>query len=174
MSKYARGSLEKCGKPLPSPIPIRTPTMTRVDFVYDDGGRAAAGYKGDTGDCVIRAIAIATGESYADVYAAINALAKSERTGKSKRGVSSARNGVYRVTYDKYLIAAGWTWTPTMKIGQGCKVHLRREELPGGRLIVSLSKHLAAVIDGALHDTHDCSRDGARCVYGYWSKKAAQ
>jgi len=30
------------------------------------------------------------------------------------------------------------------------------------------------VIDGVLHDTHDCSRDGTRCVYGYWlySKQA--
>ena len=29
-------------------------------FVYDDGGRKAAGYKGDTSDCTVRAIAIAT------------------------------------------------------------------------------------------------------------------
>lgn len=28
-------------------------------FVYDDGGRAAAGYKGTTGDCACRAVAIA-------------------------------------------------------------------------------------------------------------------
>jgi hypothetical protein len=24
------------------------------------------------------------------------------------------------------------------------------------------------VIDGVLHDTHDCTRGGTRCVYGYW------
>ena len=29
--------------------------------VYNDGGRKAAGYKGDAGDCVARAIAIASG-----------------------------------------------------------------------------------------------------------------
>ena len=31
-----------------------------------------------------------------------------------------------------------------------------------------LSGHLAAVIDGVVHDIHDCSRDGTRCVYGYF------
>ena len=29
--------------------------------VYNDGGRKACGYKGDAGDCVARAIAIASG-----------------------------------------------------------------------------------------------------------------
>ena len=55
-----------------------------------------------------------------------------------------------------------------MSIGSGCKVHLRADELPSGRLIVSLANHVVAVIDGVLHDTHDSSRDGTRCVYGYW------
>jgi hypothetical protein len=50
-----------------------------------------------------------------------------------------------------------------------CKVHLRDGELPMGRLVVSLSRYYAAVIDGVIHDTHDPSRDGTRCVYGYWT-----
>ena len=33
-----------------------------IDYRYDDGGREAAGYRGKTGDCVVRAIAICTGE----------------------------------------------------------------------------------------------------------------
>ncbi len=60
--------------------------------------------------------------------------------------------------------------TPTMAIGSGCKVHLRDGELPRGRLIVNASKYTVAVIDGVIHDTHDCSRDGTRCVYGCWRK----
>jgi hypothetical protein len=55
-----------------------------------------------------------------------------------------------------------------MGIGTGCSVHLRANELPPGRLIVSVSKHLVGVIDGVIHDTHDCSRAGDRCVYGYF------
>lgn len=56
-----------------------------------------------------------------------------------------------------------------MQIGQGCEVHLRADELPPGRLIVSVSKHVTAVINGVIHDTHDPSRDGTRCVCGYFS-----
>jgi len=122
---------------------------------------------------VTRAIAIATGLPYQEVYDTLNALAKRhERRGRRKRGISNARNGVHRATYDRFLKALGWRWTPTMQIGSGCTVHLRAEELPAGRLIVSVSKHLVAVLDGVIHDTGDPSRRGTRCVYGYWSAPA--
>jgi hypothetical protein len=137
-------------------------------FELDDGGREAAGYKGSTGDCVTRAIAIATGKPYQEVYDALNVLAGAERVGTRKRGKSSARSGVYRVTWQKYLESLGWQWTPTMSIGSGCKVHLRDGELPAGRLVVSVSKHMVAVVDGVIRDTADPSRAGTRCVYGYW------
>lgn len=137
-------------------------------FQYNDGGRAAAGFRGSTGDCVTRAIAIATGTPYRAVYDALNELAKTERQTKRMRRGSSARTGVYRKTYERYLRSLGWTWTPTMHIGQGCTVHLRADELPLGPLIVALSRHMTAVIDGVIHDTHDPSRDGTRCVYGYY------
>ena len=84
-----------------------------------------------------------------------------------------ARTGVYKPTWKKYCEELGMKWTPTMFVGQGCKVHLKAEELPPGRLLVSVSKHLVAVIDGVIHDNHDCSRkdangQGTRCVYGYY------
>ena len=60
-----------------------------------------------------------------------------------------------------------------MRIGSGCKVHLRADELPAGRLIdVRVARHLAAVIDGVIYDNHDCSRGGTRCVYGYYRRAA--
>jgi hypothetical protein len=141
---------------------------------FDDGGRAAAGYKGTTRDCVTRAIAIVTGKPYQEVYDALNAAATRERKGKRKRRRSSARTGVHKPTIRKYLAALGFKWTPTMRIGQGCKVHLRDGELPTGRLLVSVSRHLVAVIDGVIHDTHDCSRGGTRCVYGYFQLESQQ
>jgi len=142
-----------------------------VRVVITDGGRAEAGYKGTTGDCVCRAIAIGTGRPYQEVYEALNGEAQRERPGaaKRRRGRSSARTGVYKPTIRRYLEKLGWTWTPTMGIGTGCTVHLRDGELPMGRLIVSVSKHLTVVIDGVIHDNHDPSRDGTRCVYGYWT-----
>lgn len=157
--------------------------MAHMPWVFDDGGRGAAGYKGLTGDCVTRSIAIATGRPYQEVYDALNTGAKSERTGSRKRGISSSRSGVYKRTYQRYLESIGWQWIPTMLIGQGCKIHLVDGELPMGRLVVAVSKHLTAVIDGIVHDTHDPQRttfwygaDGKtervseRCVYGYFVK----
>jgi hypothetical protein len=135
----------------------------------NDGGRAAAGYRGDAGDCVVRAIAIATNRPYQEVYDGINALRDSMRqTHRVKK--SSARDGVSRVVYERYLKSLGWRFVATMKIGSGCKVHLRKRELPDGRIIVRVSKHMTAVIDGVIHDTHDCSRGGTRCVYGYFTR----
>jgi hypothetical protein len=78
------------------------------------------------------------------------------------------RTGVRRSSIRRYMKALGWKWTPTMFIGSGCKVHLRDGELPMGRLVVDVSRHEVAVIDGVIHDTHDPSRDGTRCVYGYY------
>ena len=140
-------------------------------FVFNDGGRSAAGYRGKAEDCVCRAIAIAMELPYQDVYDALNTLAARERSGSRKRGrKSAARTGVFRPSIRRYLDSLGWKWTPTMQIGSGCKVHLRADELPAGRLIVSVSQHLCAVIDGVIQDTHDPARGGTRCVYGYWRK----
>ena len=141
-----------------------------MKWIYDDGGRKRAGYKGDADDCATRAIAIATEIPYKEVYKAINEVAQHERP-KAGQGRSAARTGVFRVTYERYLKGLGWVWVPTMHIGSGCTVHLREDELPAGRVITRLSKHVCAVIDGVIHDTGDPSRGGTRCVYGYFTKE---
>jgi len=141
-----------------------------MKFQYNDGGRLEAGYKGVTGDCATRAIAIVTEKPYKEVYSTLNELAKDEHTTKRKKKISNARTGVFRITSQKYLESLGYQWTPTMLIGKGCKVHLKKEELPNGRIIAKVSKHLVAIIDGVIHDTYDCSRGGVRCVYGYYKK----
>jgi hypothetical protein len=145
--------------------------VNTMKFVFNDGGKQAAGYTGKSGDCVTRSIAIATGKPYQEVYDGLNNLSTNERKGKRKRGISNARSGVYRATYQKYLESIGWKFVATMGIGTGCRYHLRDGELPMGRIICSCSKHLVAVIDGVIHDTHDPSRNGTRAVYGYYVKK---
>jgi len=117
-----------------------------------------------------RSIAIATGKTYQEVYDAFNKLAQAERIVKRKRRRLGSRTGVYRRTYQAYLESLGWRWTATMSVGFGCKVHLRSSELPRGPVIVKVSRHLTAVVDGVIYDTHDCSRGGMRCVYGYFSQ----
>jgi hypothetical protein len=142
-----------------------------MKFQFNDGGRAAAGFKGNAGDCVCRAVTIASGLPYAEVYAKLASETGAQRQGKrTKKRSASARNGVNvrRKWFKDYMASLGFMWTPTMAIGQGCKVHLRSDELPAGRLVVALSKHFAAVVDGVLHDTYEDSRAGTRCVYGYY------
>lgn len=139
-----------------------------MDWVYNDGGRSKAGFKGSTGDCVVRAFAIMTGKPYIDVYNEINALGLTERITKRKKDRSNSRTGVYVSTTRKYAKSLGLVWVPTMYLGSGCKIHLKASELPKGRIIAKVSKHCVAVIDGVIHDTHDCSRNETRCVYGYY------
>ena len=148
----------------------------KIDFIdsfnYNDGGRKAAGFKGQANDCVCRAISITTGLPYREVYKRLadgNASQrKSKRSNKSQ--TRSAQNGINtnRKWFKDYMIELGFQWTPTMTIGSGCKVHLQSNELPSGKLICNVSNHVVAVIDGIINDTHDCSRNGSRCVYGYW------
>ena len=140
-------------------------------FVFDDGGRAAAGYRGRTGDRTCRAIAIAAEMPYQTVYDLLDERSGAQRITKRQPRRGSARTGIYRPTIRQVLADLGWTWTPTMRIGSGCTVHLRADELPRGRLVVSVSRHVVAVIDGVIHDTHDPSRRGTRCVYGYWKRQ---
>lgn len=142
--------------------------MEHTKVIITDGGRAAAGYatKHDAGDCVVRALTIANDEDYGVIYNEIAWL--SAEMGYRR----SARDGVKPKVYKRWLADRGWTWTPTMHIGQGCTVHLRPDELPSGRLIVRLSGHICAVIDGVIYDNGDPSRGGTRCVYGYWHRAA--
>lgn len=171
-----------------------------MPFVYDDGGRAVAGFVGSTGDCVVRAVAIASGRPYAKVYAVLSEgkrtqrLSKRERIGSRDFGVArklsrSVRAGVNvnRVWFKRQMKRWGFRWVPTMTIGSGCRVHLVAGELPAGRLVVSVSKHYTAVVDGVVRDAYDPQRRtywptqgplgkvlglatvaSERCVYGYW------
>ncbi len=175
-----------------------------MKFNYNDGGRSASGYKGHAGDCVCRAICIITGKPYKEVYEVLatgNATQRKGKRGSSKDGIKTAARGINtkRKWFADYMTSLGFVWTPTMLIGQGCKVHLCADELPKGKLIAKVSKHFTAIIDGVINDTHNPSKRGAtiypnnypqndlpkgaykmengngfallnqRCVYGYYT-----
>ena len=126
-------------------------------FRYNDGGRSRYFKAKRVGDCVVRSIAIATGRNYKEVYEDARVFLG-----------YSPRNGIESKGTKKLLAHFGGEWHPTMTIGSGCKVHLKADELPMGRIVCSCSGHLVAVIDGVVNDTFDCTRGGTRCVYGYW------
>lgn len=156
-----------------------------MEYKHNDGGRKAAGFNGKAGDCVARSISIASGLPYAEVYATLAQGTGDQPAGKRGKRSASARSGisVTRKWFKDYMASIGFVWTPTMGIGTGCKVHLHDGELPMGNLIVSVSKHYTAVIDGVINDTWDPQREtysvsadgighvSRRCVYGYWAKQ---
>lgn len=142
-----------------------------LDFIKTDGGRRHY-FKGESGDCVTRSIVLATGRDYKRVYddlkQRIKKRAENPRTKYDPR-VKSPRDGVPRKVYEPYILEeCGMKWEPTMEIGKGCQVHMRRDELPPGQLICRLSRHLTCVVKHTILDTHDPSRNGNRCVYGYY------
>lgn len=135
--------------------------VEKIPFIFDDGGRSASGKFGRkrVGDCVVRALAIAMRRNYAEVHADLWNLSGSN----PDSGVQVRENW-----FKRYMEDHGFLWTATMCRGSGCRVHLNPSELPSGRIVVRVSKHLVAMVDGVIHDNHDCSRAGMRCVYGYW------
>jgi hypothetical protein len=91
---------------------------------------------------------------------------------RQTRMVRRSRNpnkGVGRPVYERYLRSLGAVWVPTMGIGTGCKVAVGVAD--GARLICRVSHHLVAVVDRKIYDNHDSTRNGTRCVYGYWRIK---
>ena len=101
--------------------------------------------QGHSGDSTCRAIAIATQMPYDYVYHLLNENAKHQRITKRQPSRGSARTGVYKATIRRIM----------------------------GRLVVSVSKHMVAVVDGVIIDTQDPSRGGTLCIYGYWSMRRA-
>ena len=149
---------------------------TAIQFVKSDGGRSNY-FKGEkAGDCVTRAIVHATGLDYKKVYEDLFDLARNwgnKRTQKALkiRAKASPRNGVNKKVLKHYIEnVLGFTWVSCSGIGKGISMHVNKDELPNGTLILSVSKHLTCTIDGVLYDSYDCSRNGTRAVYGYWVK----
>lgn len=118
-------------------------------WVYSDGGRAQAGLPTKANDCVVRAICVAYGLDYLGVA----------------WDLSLSNSGIYRKVWQAYLEQLGWTWHPTMQVGDPSRVRVK--DLPDGRLFVMLRSHVCAVIDGVLYDTFDSSKNGEAIVYGY-------
>ncbi len=133
-----------------------------IDYHYDDGGREAAGYRGRTGDCVVRAIAVCARQDYRAVYltmaeqmkrngyaASGNAYAIRERSRRAPRrkGQITARR-----VQDRVLELYGFR---KVRLPAGARPTFTEAHERYGDCIVGTTKHVAAVVDGALRDTFD-------------------
>ncbi len=134
-------------------------------LMINDGGRSAAGFRGLTGDCVTRSIAIATDQPYIIVYEKINELSK--RFAKRFKK-SAARTGVEKKVYSRYLRSQGWERVSLTKQRGVPRARVGECELPNGALILDMYHHVSCMVDGVIHDTFDVS---GQVVFGYWRKK---
>lgn len=135
--------------------------LEMMPLVYDDGGRSKY-FKGRTGDCVCRAIAIASGMDYKEVYRGLfSAMGRAPR-----KGLKTSKKA-----FKDYMHGLGFVWVSLCSVGSTSSAHLIKGELPNGRLCCSAHHHYVAVIDGVVHDTWD-SRYNSWCeprrIYGYW------
>jgi hypothetical protein len=150
-----------------TPRPMR-PTVKRPRKPIDrlrteinDGGRKAAGFGNTNRDCVTRAIAIATGRPYEQVWQEMKPFA-------CKRGPD---HGVYttRSTFHDYMKAHGFTYTKCLSPqGRAGRVKLRKGDLPSKhRLVVMTKGHAQAVINGVVQDMHATRTPNVRCYWTY-------
>ena len=137
----------------------RTPTLR---YVYDDGGRKDAGFKGDTGDCAVRAIAIVSGRPYIEVYrtmaaemkaAGYSASGNAYATRENKRKAPRKRGQLTAVkVQEKVMRMFG---LEKVKLPAGAKPTFAEAHATHGNCVARTAKHVAALKDGALRDLWD-------------------
>ena len=130
-------------------------------MIYNDGGKSSTGRKGTSGDCGVRAMAIALGLDYDCCY---KVLAQANKNAGNKK---SARNGLQKSIYDKVLKEHGWVWKSAPKFN-GRKAYF--SDMPKDKTVIArMAKHFVAVIDQEIYDIWDSSH---KMVYGYWEEAA--
>lgn len=148
------------------------------EYKTNDGGMLEYFPGNDIGDSIIRAISIATGKDCKQVY---DIMLDGMRKMNKRR---SPRSGINKQVYHNYLIENGFEWYQSSIYSEGYTMHLHKDELPGGILIVSLTKHFSCVINGVINDSIDPRRGAGnitkrgvqlyhperRRVHGYYKK----
>lgn len=151
-----------------------------MKLVITDGGRSEAGFNGHCGDCVTRAITLATGMPYESVWEDLTTL-------KNRRQIrrTDADTGMPFSVCVEYLtnyigskfVSCNWKYgNYVRRMGVDCETSYCNyntktiEEVVGnkGTYILQLRDHMVCVRDGVFYDTWDSRGKRAKEVYGYW------
>ena len=124
-----------------------------VRFRKDDGGRAAAGYRGDAGDCVVRSLSILLDYPYKPLYLEMAREQGKLKDRKGRKMARSARNGVDKRAYTKVFERHGLV---KVRLPKGQRPTISEAHERYGNCIITTAKHIFAVVDGAVRDTWDC------------------
>lgn len=107
----------------------------------------------NTGDCVKRAITVATGMDYRQVERELNRY-------KKVTGATQYNSGNNPDRYTREVLKAEKMPQPSdMTVGQFVEEH------PRGRFILDLEEHWSCCIDGTIYDSWDCSGEKLLCAY---------
>ena len=110
-------------------------------------------------DCVIRAIAKATGKDWDEVFEQLAII------GLELKDVVNSKP-----VYDKYLQQLGYPMQKQPRKSNNTKYTAAEfaTEFNKGRYVISLANHLSVVVDGKIYDTWNCSD---KSVGNYWEVK---
>lgn len=115
-----------------------------------------------TGDCVIRALALAPNKDWDDVFLELSHMAFNAR-----RSMSDPK------LYSLYLNSYGWAKYSQPRKADNTKVQLKdfcKQCDPDRSYVVNLAGHLTCVKRAKIQDTWDC---GDSTVGNYWSMGAS-
>ena len=112
-----------------------------------------------TGDCVIRAIARASGDSWDDTL-----------TGLYKVALKMKSEPAWCDCYDRYLKEQGWVKgkQPRKEDGKKYTVAEWCRMNPHTTMVVSVSNHLTCIIDGKCNDIWNCT---SKTVLNFWTRE---
>ena len=112
-----------------------------------------------TGDCSIRALMKATGDSWDRVYLKLCDIGFDLKTLPNSKE-----------TLEKYLEMTGWIRHKMPKKPSGKRYTVKQlAEERGGTMIIQVANHFTTIYKGDLYDTWDCSD---KSVYNYYTLKA--
>ena len=144
--------------------------MAWMRYKYNDGGKQAEGLgTARSGNCAIRAAAIANGDSYKGTKKAMNRLVK-EMTGGLK---TTCNNGTPTPVSHKYLTDLGWELTITKGM------YLHDFDFSDRTVICCIPRNKMCVIDNVIQDTWDSRKSrrtncGSPKLEGYYEKSQAK
>lgn len=115
-------------------------------WVYDDGGRDAAGYHSIAGDCVCRALAIALRKPYSLMHDKLAAICQSRLSAPYR--MSHPETSIKGAVFQPFLKALGWRYTCNRK--HKCPWEAALPNTPGSYLLLLADKPYRQMVEGDL------------------------
>ncbi len=131
-----------------------------MDFQFNNGNCIGTTYRFK----YYRALSIILNKPWQKIKKDIQSFRK-----QIKKRKKISNYDIFQKCVELYLASLYFEWTPFMTKGSGVIVHLKKDELPNGKILASISGQLIAIIDGIHQDIEDKSRNGTRAVYGYYA-----